>query len=103
MKGSLFLCILFNSTIALCQSAEVQFIPLDSIDFLKKDEQVKIDFKGKDHPFSLVETKYKSLKGAKFNSKYMLFIGDTVRVTLDGRQVEFIEIKGKTTDYYVSS
>lgn len=83
--------------------APVRFIPTDSLFLVKNGRKVKLDFKTKYQEVGQYPSVYPSLKGARMVSNDIHWYGDTIKLTVDGHQVEFVERKGKTVDYYLFS
>ena len=100
MKVIALLGTIITTMAAFAQRAPVRFIPIDSISIIRKEQNVKLDFKTKDTNVTFPRL-YPGMKGARPVPESTGWVGDTIYLTLDGERIEFIEHKGKTVDWYL--
>jgi hypothetical protein len=83
------------------EKAPVRYIPTDSISFVPTNKKVKLDFKTDKQKIGKYPSYYPSLRGVNRSQDDIHWYGDTVVLAIDGQNIEFIERKGKTVDYYL--
>jgi hypothetical protein len=98
MRTYLILLTILIASSSRGQKAPVRYIPIDSISTVPPGLDVKLDFKGKTVNNVRIRTAYPWLRTAKRTGTG--WTGDTVNLTIDKRNIEFIEWKGLGADYY---
>jgi hypothetical protein len=79
----------------------VRYIPIDSISIIRPGQKVKLDFKTKQEHIGPYPPAYPSLRGTRRVPNDVHWYGDSVNLVIDGQNIQFVERKGKTVDYYL--
>ncbi len=77
--------LLLNTDLFSQGGVNVKYIPIDSIDEKYVGQEIKIDFKSKKTKDNLIQKTR---------------LADTVKISLNNRQIDLIEVKGRGTDYW---
>ena len=101
MKVFLSICAILLVTNVNGQKAPVRFVPIDSISIVRPGQKVKLDFRTDSQDIIPYPSWYPSLRGAKRIPGDIHWYGDTVTLTIDSEEIQFVERKGKTVDYYL--
>ena len=80
-------------------TGQLRYITVDSLSFIKSGQEVKLDFKTRNGDWYYPPA-YPSLRGSRYIQN-KAWVGDTVNINIDSRQIQLIERKGKIIDWYL--